>query len=185
MSDDHELDSLDDGVVRLRAWEDEDAGWYAASVRDPLIQRFTTDPPTLDAAQVRAAIARMRASAAEAGFLVCDSVTGQRLGNIALLHDGETGEVSYWVSAEARGRGVAARAVALFSAWSFRNPGLRELWLRAHRDNLASQRVALRAGFAWAPERDTTQRAKGEEWPMLGYALAAPPTGRVTTENVP
>lgn len=91
MRGDHELD---DGVVRLREWHDEDAGWYAASVRDPLIQRFTTDPPTLDAARVRTAIARMRAAAHEAGFLVCDSVTGLRLANIALLHDGQSGEVS-------------------------------------------------------------------------------------------
>ncbi|MEV4399861.1 GNAT family N-acetyltransferase [Nonomuraea sp. NPDC049607] len=168
---DHELD---DGVVRLRAWTDEDAGWYAESVRDPLIQRFTTDSPTLDAAQVLAAIVRLRESEAGEGFLVCDSVTGRRLGNIALRHDGRFGEISYWVAAEARGRGVATRAVALFSAWAFRNVGLGELWLRAHRDNVASRLVASRTGFRRDPRRDETQEVKGEVWPMLGYALARP-----------
>lgn len=165
---------LDDGVVRLREWADDDSGWYAESARDPLIQRFTTESPTLDAGQVLAAIVRLRGAGDAEGFLVCDSVSGQRLGNIALHHDGHAGEVSYWVAAEARGSGVATRAVALFSAWAFRSVGLKEVWLRAHRDNAASQLVALCAGFRRDPERDTAQEAKGEVWPMLGYALSRP-----------
>ncbi|GGT42585.1 GNAT family N-acetyltransferase [Nonomuraea spiralis] len=168
---DHELD---DGVVRLREWADEDAGWYAESVRDTRIQRFTTDSPTLDAAEVVAAIVRLRGSGAEEGFLICDSVTGQRLGNIALRHDGKAGEISYWVAAEVRGRGVATRAVTLFSAWTFQTVGLSELWLRAHRDNVVPQRVASRAGVHRDPQRDKTQEVKGEMWPMLGYALSRP-----------
>jgi [ribosomal protein S5]-alanine N-acetyltransferase len=165
---------LDDGVVRLREWADDDAGWYAESVRDPLIQRFTTDSPTLDAAQVLAAILRLRASRDEEGFVICDAVTGQRLGNIALRHDGQGGEVSYWVAAEARGRGVATRALALFSSWAFRSVGLVEVWLRVHRDNVASQQVALGVGFCRDPQRDKSQEAKGVVWPMLGYALPRP-----------
>jgi len=165
---------LDDGVVRLREWADDDAGWYAESVRDPLIQQFTTDSPTLDAGQVLAAIVRLRQAGDAEGFLVCDSVTGQRWGNIALHHDGQSGEVSYWVAAEARGRGVATRAVALFSSWAFQSVGLKEVWLRAHRDNAASQLVAVRVGFCRDPERDKSQEVKGEVWPMLGYALARP-----------
>jgi hypothetical protein len=38
-----------DGVVRLRERADGDSAWYAASVRDPLIQRFTSESPALDA----------------------------------------------------------------------------------------------------------------------------------------
>ena len=165
---------LDDAVVRLRDWADEDAGWYADSVRDQLIQRFTTESPTLEAAQVLAAIRRLRESSTAAGFVICDSATGQRLGNIALDHDGQAGEVSYWVAAEARGRGVATRALALFSSWAFQNVGLVEVWLHVHRDNLASQQVALHAGFRRDPQRDISQEAKGTVWPMLGYALPRP-----------
>lgn len=165
---------LDDRVVRLDEWADEDAGWYADSARDPLIQRFTTDSPTLDTAQVLAAIARLREAGDAEGFLIRDAVTGQRLGNVALHHDGRTGEVSYWVAAEARGRGVATRAVALFTSWVLRNVGVDQVWLRAHRDNVASQQVASRAGFRRDPERDTSQEAKGALWPMLGYTLSRP-----------
>jgi [ribosomal protein S5]-alanine N-acetyltransferase len=162
---------LDDGVVRLREWADDDAAWYAESARDPLIQRFTTDSPTLDAAQVLAAIVKMRASDTDEGFVVCDAVTGARLGNIALRHDGRTGEVSYWVAAEARGHGVAARALELFSSWSFQAMGLEELWLCAHQDNVASQRTALRAGYRRDPAHDGSPEIKGAVWPMLGYVL--------------
>ncbi|MFC0545004.1 GNAT family N-acetyltransferase [Kutzneria chonburiensis] len=162
---------LDDGLVRLREWADEDAGWYAESVRDPLIQRFTTDSPTLDAAQVLAAILRLRTAGDQEGFLICDSATARRLGNIALHHDGHAGEISYWVAADARGHGVATRAVFLFSAWIFQHVGLTEVWLRAHRDNVASQQVALRAGYRRDPQRDKSQETKGEVWPMLGYTL--------------
>jgi RimJ/RimL family protein N-acetyltransferase len=165
---------LDDKVVRLREWTDEDADWYAESVRDPLIQRFTTDSPTLDAAKVLAAIVRLREAGDEEGFLICDSITGRRLGNIALCHDGQSGEISYWVAAEARGRGVATRAVVLFSSWIFQTMGLNEVWLRVHRDNVASQQVASRAGYRRDPRRGKSQEAKGEVWPMLGYTLSRP-----------
>jgi len=147
---------------------------YAQSVRDPLIQRFTTESPTLDAGEVLAAIARLRASDMDAGFVVCDGVTGARLGNIALRHDGQSGEVSYWVAAEGRGRGVATRALALFSTWSFVAVGLQELWLRVHRDNIASLQVAMHAGYRREPGRDKSQTTKGATWPMLGYALLRP-----------
>jgi RimJ/RimL family protein N-acetyltransferase len=168
---DHELS---DGVVRLCAWTDDDAAWYADTARDPLIQRFTSDSPTLTAEQVRAAIARQRGSDSESGFLVRDERDGTRLANVALLHDGTTGEVSYWVAPEARGRGVATRAITLISEWSFRALGLRELWLVAHRDNAASQRAAERAGYRRAPERDKAQVIKGSTGPMLGFALSRP-----------
>ena len=165
---------LDDGVVRLREWADEDSAWYAGSVRDPLIQRFTTESPALDAALVLAAIAGLRVAGDAEGFVICDAVTGERLGNMALRHDGRAGEVSYWVAAGARRRGVAARALAMFSSWCFQAVGLEELWLCTHRENVASQRAALRAGYQRAPERDKSQEVKGAVWPMLGYALRWP-----------
>jgi RimJ/RimL family protein N-acetyltransferase len=62
----------------------------------------------------------------------------------------------------------------LFSAWSFRVVGLEVLWLRVHRDNVASQRAAMRAGYRRDPGRDKSQQAKGTVWPMLGYTLDRP-----------
>jgi [ribosomal protein S5]-alanine N-acetyltransferase len=172
---------LDDEVVWLREWADDDAAWYADSVRDPLIQRFTTESPALESGQVLAAMARLRASDTDAGFVVCDAATGARLGNIGLSHEGRSGEVSYWVAAEGRGRGVATRALVLFSAWSFDAVGLDELWLQVHSDNVASQQVAVRAGYRRDPGRDESRQIKGAIWPMLGFALARPVPERAGT----
>ena len=165
---------LNDEAIRLRAWADDDAAWYAEASRDPVIQRFTTESPTLDAGQVLAAIHSLRASDVHEGFVICDAATGVRLGNVALQHDGESGEVSYWVAAEARGRGIATRALALFSTWSFRTVSLDRLTLSIHRDNFASQKAAVRAGYVRDPKRDRSRVVKGSVWPMLGYVLTRP-----------
>jgi len=163
-----------DEAIRLRAWADDDAAWYAAASRDRVIQRFTTESPTLDADQVLAAIHSLRASDVHEGFVICDAATGARLGNMALQHDGESGEVSYWIAAEARGRGIATRALALFSAWSFQTVDLDRLTLSIHRDNISSQKVAVRAGYSRDPQRDRSRVVKGSVWPMLGYVLHRP-----------
>jgi hypothetical protein len=39
--------------------------------------------------------------------VIADAITDQRLGNIALTYDDGTGDVSYRIAAEARGRGAA------------------------------------------------------------------------------
>lgn len=54
-----------------------------------------------------------------------------------------------------------------------RTLGLREVWLCVHRDNAASQRAAINAGYQRAASRDKTVEVKGTLWPMLGYALSA------------
>ena len=59
------------GDVVLRSWTVDGAEWYAATVTgDPLIQRFTSESPTVTVDEMRAAI------------------------------------VSYWIAADARGRGA-------------------------------------------------------------------------------
>ena len=57
-------------------------------------------------------------------------------------------EVGYWVGARARGRGVATAALCLVAEWAFEEvPNLARLQLRADVRNIASNRVAEKAGF--------------------------------------
>jgi predicted acetyltransferase len=77
------------------------------------------------------------------GFLIADAITYQRLGNIALRYDNGTGDVSYWIAADARGRGAATQALRLLSEWAVATPHLSELRLWTHVDNLGS-RTAVR-----------------------------------------
>ena len=77
-------------AVTLRRWAESDADWYAASTRDPLIQRFTTESADLTTDEVRRAIRALLASDnPDAGLLITDSATGERLGNIAVTGEGE------------------------------------------------------------------------------------------------
>jgi [ribosomal protein S5]-alanine N-acetyltransferase len=163
-----------DGVVALRDWEPEDAQWYADSVQDPDIQRFTTDPPTLTANEVRTAIIALRSaeppsdrSLPDVALLICDATTGERLGNIAFA--GREAELSYWVAAPARGRGVATRAVRLMVDYALDVLHADEVRLWTHSDNVGSGAVAERAGFVREPSKDRQRPIKGSVWDTHGY----------------
>jgi len=163
-----------DGVVGLRAWAADDAEWYATAARDPLIQQFTTESSTVAPEQVRDAIAALPGQPTAVGFLICDARTGARLGNLALDHEDGIGDVSYWLAADARGRGAATRAVTLLVGWAFDVLGLTELRLWCHADNIGSRRVAEHAGFVRDPARDRDREIKGANWPTVAYRLPAP-----------
>jgi RimJ/RimL family protein N-acetyltransferase len=165
---------LTDGVVELRPWRRSDAHWYAQAVRDPQIQRFTREPPQLTAAEVQDAIVALADQPEVVGWCICDAATGQRLGNIALRHEATGGSLAYWVAASARGRGVATRALRLVSDRAVAALALPVLRLWTHADNLASRRVAERAGYQRAPGDDQQREVKGQVWETVGYRRAAP-----------
>jgi len=55
--------------------------------------------------------------------------------------------IGHWVAAEARGRGVALRAVRLITGWGLAALGFERMQIRTQIGNHASQSVAQRAGF--------------------------------------
>jgi len=63
------------------------------------------------------------------------------------------GEIGYWVAAQARGKGVASRAVTLLRDWAAGELGLTVIELVIHEDNRLSRRVAERTGFLDTGER--------------------------------
>jgi ribosomal-protein-alanine N-acetyltransferase len=164
---------LTDGAVVLRQWRPTDADWYADAAHDPEIQRYTTERPTLTAAQVRAAISALADQTDTVGRVICDTTTGQRPGNIALRLDAGVGEVSYWVAATARGRGLATSALRLLSEWAFAALGLSEIRLWTHVDNVASRLVAERAGYRRARDHDQERTVNGRVWDTVGHLQGA------------
>lgn len=56
-------------------------------------------------------------------------------------------EIGFWLLPEARGRGVATRAVCVFCRWAFAELALARIQASADVDNPASQRVLEKAGF--------------------------------------
>jgi RimJ/RimL family protein N-acetyltransferase len=137
--------------LTLRPWVPDDASWVYWACQDPEIQRWTTVPApytALDAAAFVRRHARAQPSEGGAHFAIVRTETGEAVGSIAFTcFVDRLGEVGYWIAAEARGGGAAAVALEALCAWGARELGLRGAYLRVAPGNLASRRVAEKAGF--------------------------------------
>ena len=130
-----------------------------AAHRDPVMRRWLRHPVTT-ADEARGIIQARRADReAGTGFsfavlLAEPGVPGDLVGSVGirgLEAAGASGEVGYWVTASARGRGIAARAVGAVCEWIFDLPRpLERLELVHSVGNHASCRVAEKAGFAFS-----------------------------------
>jgi RimJ/RimL family protein N-acetyltransferase len=144
--------SLSDGIVTLRAWRPKDAAAVFAACQDAEIARFLPIPQPYTEAAARSFIARRRADWEgddERSFSITDAATGAVVGAIARHQRAEHRvEFGYWLAPWARGRGFATRALRLIADWSLRESFIR-LELFTHPDNVASRRVAERAGFTF------------------------------------
>lgn len=145
---------LCDGVVLLRPWTEADVPAIAEACRDEEIARWLDSiPQPYTQADARAYVAMTRRGWKErtlAAFAITDAASGEVLGSVGVSvvdADQAVAEIGYWVKRTARGRGAATRAVQLASSWALRECGVQRLQLRADAGNLASQRVAERAGF--------------------------------------
>jgi RimJ/RimL family protein N-acetyltransferase len=84
-------------------------------------------------------------------------------------------EAGYWLVPEARGRGLAARALKLLTDWAFGPPlKLVRVGLSIDVGNVASQRTAERAGFAREGVLRSFAEVKGRRWDVAIYSRLAP-----------
>jgi RimJ/RimL family protein N-acetyltransferase len=134
---------LRDGDLLLRPIERGDADALAAACDDEEIARFVPVMPSpytrKDADDWVERCAKVWRTGESCPFAIVDAESDALLGSIEL----NSGNLGYWVTHGARGRGVATRALRLVCAWS----GDRPLRLWTHPENIASQRVAENAGF--------------------------------------
>jgi RimJ/RimL family protein N-acetyltransferase len=79
-------------------------------------------------------------------------------------------EIGYGVRPRARGQGFATEALAALSRWALTTGGLQRVWLNVNTDNLASLRVAQKAGFA---REGTLRRASMEADGLHDVAVLA------------
>jgi RimJ/RimL family protein N-acetyltransferase len=143
---------IDGEVIRLRRYTEADVDDVSAACADPLTQRFLTELPSPytrdDARWWIQTGAPAQWAAGGAVHAVADPGTDRVLGAVGLHRYGYgyVGQVGYWVAPWARGRGVATAATRTLARWAF-DHGIQRLELQTHIENLASQRVALAAGF--------------------------------------
>ena len=159
---------LEDETVLLRPFEQSDVPAIVAACQDPEIPRWTSVPSPYTEADARAWLE----STEEETFAVVDRSSGELLGSIGVrfLGDG-TAEVGYWIAKEARARGVATRALVLVAGWVFENDEVGRFQLRAETENVASQRVAEKAGFVREGVMRAALAVKGERRDVVMYSL--------------
>lgn len=149
------LPRLADDRVLLRPFDEDDVPVVTACCQDPLIQRFTRIPYPYgeeDAREFIAGAPVRRLMGESIDLAMSDAGDRRLLGAIGLVidrHDVHRAEIGYWVAPAERGRGVAARGLALLSAWALTDGGFARLDLQAATANAASIRVAERCGFVF------------------------------------
>ena len=153
---------LSDGVVSLREWREEDRDALVEMANDGAIQQWTRVPSPYkpeDAEHWFALTRTTRAAGHQAAFAVTAAENGGNLlGSIDLRvnpADPAIGELGYMVGPQARGRGVATRAVELITAWAFDELSIQRVEILVDPRNEPSLRVAESAGY----EREGLLRA--------------------------
>lgn len=167
-----ELPTLSDGVVTLRPRRLEDADAVTAACQDPEIPRWTLVPSPYT--REHAVEWLSHADPDTASFFAVDA-DDRLLGSFSVMEIDRArgyGEIGYWVAAEARGRGVATRAVALLRDWAA-SVGLRVLEILPEPANVGSCRVAERAGFTLTGERRALPREPAGEVKCAVYRWRA------------
>ena len=141
-------------MVRLRPWRADDVPELARCCSDDEIARWLDSVPQpygeADAAAYIGRTAQWWQEGSFWPFAVTGADDGRLLGAMGIGWTDErvrAAEAGYWIRREARGQGIAVRALRLVSGWAFESVGVRRLQLRTEIDNEPSQRVAEKAGF--------------------------------------
>lgn len=175
----------------LRPWRPDaevDLDAYLRGLSDPEFHRWNT-PLILvkDLADARVSL-RARSErvsrGTEAAFCVTDEETGAILGSVGISNINDTMRVAlvgYWTLPEARGRGVAGRALALASDWAFRYRGLHRLELGHALGHDVSCRIAERIGFRYEGTLRDAMFAEGRHDAFRDVHLH----GRLATDEAP
>jgi RimJ/RimL family protein N-acetyltransferase len=164
---------LADGVVSLRPLAVTDIASVEAALLDPEICRWFDNRGVTAREVVERAVARWQAEDA-AEFAVLDA--GECVGSLWLTlgADGRA-TAGYWLLQGARGKGLAAHALVLVSRWGFDELGVKRIGLLADPRNVASARVAARAGFQREGVLRCWADVNGERVDHVSFSLL--PTG--------
>jgi RimJ/RimL family protein N-acetyltransferase len=105
---------------------------------------------------------RSRREGTSVHLMMLDRASGKIVGSIGLFHadwEVRSAEIGYGVRGTERGKGYASEALAAVAPWVLTEGGIQRAWLTANTDNVASVRVAEKAGF----RREGTLRRAGLE----------------------
>jgi RimJ/RimL family protein N-acetyltransferase len=137
------------GDLRVRAVRDDDEAFVRRIWSEPMsvAMMLRKEPSELELNGIWRYI-KDEAFTRRFAYLVVE-INGEGVGNITLSGNRpRVAEIGYVVDVDARGRGIAPRAVDAVSRWAFARLDVSRLEARTYLDNPASHKVAERAGFA-------------------------------------
>jgi len=140
------------GWLTLRPFTLADIPWVCEVLQDPVIQRFMQLPSPYRLEDAACHVEQEYIAGGDGGrradFVAEDAATATPLGRVG-LREGEPGaaEIGYWVDSRVRKRGVATAAVQAVCRWAVTTAGIEVIEWRCEAGNIASRRVAEKAGF--------------------------------------
>jgi RimJ/RimL family protein N-acetyltransferase len=147
--------------LELREYGPGDAGLVRAVLADNAYALPPGAPAEADSGSVEAWLASAGVTTA-LHLMMLDRAAGQIVGSLGLFHpdwEVRSVEIGYGVRSDRRRQGYATEALAAVGRWALSEGGFQRAWLTANADNLASVRVAEKAGF----QREGTLRRSGLE----------------------
>lgn len=146
---------LTEGSILVRTYREEDAGTLYEAARESIAEVSVWLPWCHENYSIEESreFVSSRAQAAHGdewySFAVFERDGGRLLGGVGLnffnrVH--QMANLGYWVRTSAVGRGVATQAARLVARFGFEHLGLRRIEIVAAVGNIASQRVAEKAG---------------------------------------
>lgn len=140
------------GWLDLRPFTTADIAWVHEVSLDPALQQFVELPSPYRREDAAFFVEEIAIAGWDGGtrleFVAEERSTGTRLGRVGVwLRTNGAAEIGYWVDPRARGRGVASDAVRAVCQWAFAALDLEIIEWRCEVGNVASRRVAEKAGF--------------------------------------
>lgn len=136
----------------LRPLTDTDAGWIYSLNQDPLWQRFIGDRGVSSLDDALTYISKVQAQIEEWGYgllAVTDKANGEPLGLCGLIRRPhlDIPDLGFALCEQARGRGVATRAVAAVLHWASQSGQFKRISAFTHAENGRSIQLLTRVGF--------------------------------------
>ena len=165
-------------LIRLRRWQTADAPELEKAWMDPAILSDSVAPENRSLRDARKWISRTdvrRRAGLALDLVIADAGSDALLGEVGLYRLDKArraAEMSWWLAAEARGRGLATRAVNLLAAWAL-DGRLTAVLAEIQTSNVKSMELAARCGFDLLRPADDSN-------PAVFVRRAPGPSGRAS-----
>ena len=152
-----EVPTLSHGLVTLRPLGESDIPEIFASCQDPVIPRFTRVPSDYTMAHaeffVREKTPKSLAERTEFPLAIeYGNGADRKFVGVISFHSMDlpdlVAELGYWISADARGKGIGTTAAKLLTNFGFESMGFERVEALVDVENLASKKLLLSAGYS-------------------------------------